>query len=409
MTTGEPAVGERSDAPLAMPPELAERADVRRTLDAVAAAQAKVRHVHGALGFEPRFQDALVISASHAIRWREAHLREGAPVPGQATRFEGAGGVPLWDHTLLAAATDAPTTTRKIVLQQDFRFGNAFARGNRKATHVDRALIGPLVDRIVKTRGDVALDRFVRVDNTLVVPWSLLGLRSDARGEAAAPHPVWNIEEWYGTPHAWEELVEDRTRLEEARRTKLDLLFCDRELHPSPIAYLWLSLVAGGLTAGAAMSEALAMWRRVLPQFVSAAPPLRILGDGVVATIPYALLGSGFRTATGMRLVSQGRGGPGVLAKAEALENAWQGLAEDVFVFRDRELAAARRQNPDGARLFLESINPLIDIGTERSPSLIGLVFLMEEHERLGEHATAIRAILAAAAEARPGADQLAK
>lgn len=112
---------------------------IRATLLALADATNKTRQAHEKLDYRPPCADALVLSASHALRWREAHLRENAPVPGTTTRFIGDGGLPLWDDGLLKAAADAPPTTRKLVLQQDFRFGNAIVRGKTDATHVARS------------------------------------------------------------------------------------------------------------------------------------------------------------------------------------------------------------------------------------------------------------------------------
>lgn len=296
-----------------------------QALATLAEATRKVRDAFGRVAPPAAFEEALVLSASHAIRWREAHLRENAPVPGRATRFVGAGGLPLWDEGLLRAAQAAGAGVRKVVLQQDFRFGNAVLAGVAGATLIDRQLINPLADRLCKTRGDLALNRLMAVDNTLVVPWSLLGLRSHWRPDARRFHPVWTIEEHFGTPSAWEAMLDPLpARGPEGARAdglrSLDVLFCDAEFHPSVLGCFWLSLVADGRRADTALAQALDRLAALAANLAPApgAPPLPVAPGGSVARLPLSLQGTGFAEAVGARMAPAGDPAAGRAAAIEA-------------------------------------------------------------------------------------------
>lgn len=376
--------------------------DLDRTFATLAAARRKVRAAFDRAAFRPAIDHAVVASASHAIRWRETHLRENAPVPGRRTEFIGAGGLPLWSEESISAIAAAPAAARKVVLQQDFRFGNRFLSGTSDATHIERDLMNPLGDRICKTRGDLAIDRIMDIPNTILVPWSLIGLRSSYRAGATNPthHPVWNVEEHFGTDSAWESLFAVRGERGSAAQAvdwpdnPVDALFSDSQLHPSPFGCLWLSLVASGRRADAAMGEARAEFARIADGFASEAPQLWVLAGGAVATTLRGLRGTGIVAAVDMRLVEADGARTEGRAEAVALEREWASLASAILDARTTDLPRLRAEGRGEAAAFVETVNPLIDIGTERIPSLIGIAWLRDNHERLGALTADLRGYL---------------
>lgn len=180
----------------------------------------------------------------------------------------------------------------------DFRFGNArlragpidhahiFADG---FTHVDRSLISIKNDMRMKSLTLAALAEWRRVfgENLLIFHWTLAMLavqsRLDGRyvdEERGFHHPLWNIGEF-------EFFANDVQGIElfaEQDVRRLKSLFVDRDLHPSPLGFLYMNEVIKTRNHEAAFSGAFHLYREAFNavfRALSAEPTKRvaIFGD----------------------------------------------------------------------------------------------------------------------------------
>lgn len=240
-----------------------------------------------------------VVGPSHVPRWRHVIENVGYPGPVGEIVYVGDGGYPVWNRSMLETVSRRyKPGDRVFLIVSDFRFGNARLRAGpieRTAifadgfTHVNRTLISLTNDLRMKSLALAALSEWRRVfgDDLLIFHWTLAmqavqnrldGRYVDMKGNYH--HPLWNVGEF----SIFANDVEGIELFAEEDANRLKSLYIDRDLHPSPLGFLYMNEVLRTRNHVVSFSAAFQVYREAfgrLFEALSAGPVRRvaIFGD----------------------------------------------------------------------------------------------------------------------------------